>query len=213
MPRQRRTPGARRESWRPRLAGIGIVLLLAAGGVAGYLVALHPAAARTAPPLSSKVTSGQAVGLIVKDSLPGSRAGQLLQLGGRQGNPAFLPVSPAQVTAGTADWTADLMAGNTGNTYIFIFVSNGDCLTAVGPAISAKLTLSRCDLAAAQRWRRTTSATKIDGHDFYQYASLAYGRCLTQSDVTAGQAIGATMAPCSASRPEDQLVAFWWSSV
>jgi hypothetical protein len=210
MPRQRHAPSARRASWLPRLAGIGIVLLLAGGGVTGYLVALHPAAARTSPPLSSKVTSRQAVGLVVKDSLPGSRAGQLLQLAGQQGNPEFLPVSRAQAEEGSAEWTADLMAGNS---YIFIFVSTGDCLTAVGPAISAKLTLSHCDLAATQRWRRTTAAIKIDGHDFYQYSSLAYGRCVTQSSVAAGSEFSATMAPCSASSPEDQLVAFWWSSV
>jgi len=210
MPRQRHAPAPRRESWRPRLAGIGIVVLLAAGGVAAYLVAVHPAAARTSPPLSSKVTSGQTVGLIVKDSVPGSPSGQLLQLAGRQGDPEFLPVSRVQVAAGGADWTADLMAGNS---YIFIFVTSGDCLTAAGPAISSKLTLSHCDLAATQRWRRTTSAIKIDGHDFYQYASLADGRCLTQSDVATGPVFGATMAPCSASRPADQLIAFWWSSV
>jgi len=210
MPRQRHSPGARRESWLPRLAGIGIVLLLAAGGVAGYLASLHPAAARPAPPLPSKVASSQTVGLIVRDSPPGRTAGQFLQLAGQQGEPEFLPVSRAQMTASAADWTADLMAGNS---YIFIFVSTGDCLTSVGPAISAKLTLSRCDLAAAQRWRRTTSAIKIDGHDFYQYASLADGTCLTQNGITPGQVFGASMAPCSATRPENQLVAFWWSSV
>jgi hypothetical protein len=210
MPSQRHTPGARRASWLPRLAGIGIVLLLAAGGVAGYLVTLHPAAARTSPPLSSKVTSSQTVGLIVRDSQAGRDAGHLLQLAGHQGNLEFLLVSRAQVTEGAPDWTADLMAGNT---YIFILLSTGNCLTAIGPATSAKLKLSHCDLAAAQRWRRATSAIKIDGHDFYQYVSLAYGSCLTQSGVTPGPVFGATMAPCSASRPENQLVAFWWSSV
>jgi hypothetical protein len=210
MPRRRGAPGARRESWLPRLAGIGIVLLLAAGGVAGYLVSLHPASARTSPPLSAKVTAHQTVGLIVKASVPGSPAGQLLRLTGRQGSPEFLTVSRAQVTEGAPDWTADLMGGNT---YIFIFVPTGDCLTAVGPGASAKLALSHCNLAATQRWRRTTSAIKIDGHDFYQYASLAYGSCLTQNGVTSGPVFAAAMAPCSASRPKDQLVAFWWSQV
>lgn len=210
MARQRHSPGARRESWLPRLAGIGIVLLLAAGGMAGYLVAVHPAAARTTPPLSRKVMSHQTVGLIVQNSQPGSPPGQLLQLSGRHRSPEFLTVSPAEVTDGAPDWTADLMAGNS---FIFIFVPSGECLTAVGPAIEATLAMRHCDLAAAQRWRRTTAAIKVDGHDFYQYASLANGSCLTQNGVIPGPVYGAALMPCSAARPKDQLVAFFWSSV
>ena len=202
--------GGRRESWRPRLAGLAIVLLLAAGGVAGYLVALHPAAARTSPPLPSKVTSTQTVGLIIQDSEPHSSPRQLLQLVGRQATAAFISLSRAQAAQGSPDWTADLMAGNA---FIFIFLPTGRCLTAVGPASDAKLALSHCDLAATQRWRRTTSVAKIDGHDFYQYANLANGACMTQNGVTAGQAYRATMAACSAAKPPDQLVAFWWQSV
>lgn len=202
--------GGRRESWRPRLAGLAIVLLLAAGGVAAYLVALHPAAARTSPPLPTKVTSSQTVGLLIQNSEPGSHPGQLLQLVGRQAAAAFISVSRAQVAEGSPAWTADLMAGNA---YIFIFLPTGRCLTAVGPASDAKIALSHCDLAATQRWRRTASVSKIDGHDFYQYANLANGACLTQNGVTAGQIFHATMAACSPAKPVDQLVAFWWQSV
>jgi hypothetical protein len=210
MPRQSHMAGGRRASWRPRLAGLAIVLLLAAGGVAAYLVELHPAAARTSPPLPTGVRSSQAVGLVIEDSEPGTAHGQLLQLVGRGAEPAFISLSRAEAAQGSADWTADLMAGNA---YIFIFLPTERCLTAVGPASDARLTLSHCDLAATQRWKRMTTVAKNDGHDFYQYASLANGACLTQNGVTAGQIFHATMATCSAAKPPDQLVAFWWQSV
>lgn len=211
MPGQRRTAGPRtRGSWLPRLAGIGVIVVLAAGGIAGYLVTLHPAASHHAAPLPTKVQSYQTVGLIAQDEQPGSPAGQLLQLLGPGGTPGFSRLGQTQEAEGSPQWTADLMAGGS---YIFIFLPTGDCLSATGPATRPKLALQHCNLTAAQRWRRKPGAVLAQGHDFYQYADLGDGSCLTQTGVLPRQIFGADLAACSASEPPDQLIAFWWSSV
>jgi hypothetical protein len=211
MPGQRHTAGTRtRGSRLPRLAGIGVIVLLAGGGVGAYLAGLHPAAARRAPALPSKVLGYQTVGLVAQDSQSGSSPGQLLQLLGPRGTPQFSPVAPAQVQTGSPQWTADLMAGNS---YIFIFLPTGECLTAAGLAGQPKLTLEHCDLAAAQRWRRAASVVQSQGHAFYQYANLGDSACLAQAGELSGQDYGAALEACSASPPPSQLIAFWWASV
>ena len=210
MPGQRRTAGPRsRGSWLSRLAGIGVIVVLAAGGVTAYLVELHPAA-RPAAQLPTRVLSFQTVGLIAQDTGAGSSGSPLLQLLGPQGTPQFTPVGQAQEQAGSPQWTADLMAGNS---YIFIFLPTGDCLAATRPHGRPKLVLQHCDLAAAQRWRRTGTAVLSQGHDFYQYANLGDAACLTQAGPLSGQAYGATLQACSSPAAPDQLIAFWWSSV
>lgn len=211
MPAQRHSAGPRsRGSWLARLAGISVVVLLAAGGVAAYLVKMHPAAVRPPATLPTRVLSFQTVGLITQNAQQAATAGQLLQLLGPQGTVQFTPVAPAQVQAGSPQWTADLMAGNT---YIFIFLPTGDCLAATGPASHPKLALRHCDLTAAQRWRRVREAVVSQGHDFYQYANLRSGACLTQASAQSGQAYGAALEACAPSAPASQLIAFWWSSV
>jgi hypothetical protein len=210
MPGQRHSAGPRsRGSWLARLTGISVVLLLAGGGVAVYLVELHPAAARPATSLPTKVLSRQTVGLIAQRTQPSS-GGQLLQLLSPQGTLQFSPVARAQEQAGTPQWTANLMAGNS---YIFIFLPSGDCLAAAGPARQPKLALKHCDLTAGQRWRRVRQAVVSQGHDFYQYANLGNGACLTEAAGQSGLAYGAALETCSPSAPADQLIAFWWSSV
>lgn len=211
MPGQRHSAGPRsRGSWLARLAGISVVILLAAGGVAAYLVELHPAAPRVARSLPTRVLSFQTVGLIAQNAQRASSEGQLLQLLGAQENLQFSPVAQAQEQAGSPQWTADLMAGNS---YIFIFLPTGDCLAATGSGGRPKLALRHCDLKSAQRWRRTSASVVSQGHDFYQYANLSDGACLTQTGEQSGQAYGAALAACSPSAPADQLIAFWWSSV
>ena len=210
MPGQRHSAGPRsRGSWLARLAGISVVVLVAAGGVAAYLVELHPATARPARSLPTRVLSFQTVGLIAQNAQQASAAGQLLELLGPQGTLQFSPVGQAQEQVGSPQWTADLMAGNS---YIFIFLPTGDCIAAVGSDGQPKLALQHCDLKAAQRWRRTRAAVVSQGHDFYQYANLADGACLTQTGEQSGQVFGAALAACSPSAPTDQLIAFWWSS-
>lgn len=211
MPGQRHSAGPRsRGSWLARLAGISVVILLAAGGVAAYLVELHPIAARVAKSLPTRVLSFQTVGLIAQNAQRASSVGQLLQLLGAQENLQFSPVAQAQEQAGSPQWTADLMAGNS---YIFIFLPTGDCLAATGSDGRPKLALQHCDLKSAQRWRRTSAGVMSQGHDFYQYANLADEACLTQTGEQSGQGYGAALAACSPSAPADQLIAFWWSSV
>jgi hypothetical protein len=211
MPGQRRTTSQRASGSRlARLAGIAVALLLAAAGVAIYLVALHPASARQQPPLPTRVLSFQAVGLIAQVGQQGSPAGQLVQLLGPRGTPQFSPVRQAQEQAGSPQWTADLMAGNS---YIFIYLPTGACLAAEGPADQPKLTLDHCDLAAQQRWRRTSPAVQIQGHDFYQYANLGDAACLTVTSELPGPVYVAALQSCSAGSPADQLIGFWWVSL
>jgi hypothetical protein len=183
-------------------------VLIAGGAVAAYL-ALHPPAGHQRPPLPTKVLSFQTVGLIAQ--VPqGSSPGQLLQLLGRQGIPQFSPLTQAQQQSGSPQWTADLMAGNS---YIFIYLPTGHCLTATGPADQPKLTLAHCDLAAQQRWRRTSAAVQLLGHYFYQYANVGDASCLTETGELPGPVFGAGLESCSAGSPADQLIGFWWAAL
>ena len=211
MPGQRHTAGPRaRGSWLPRLAGLAAVVLLAAAAVTGYLLAFHPAATHHAAALPTRVVSYQSVGLVVAGTEPGSSASQLLQLVAPSGTLQFSPLPQAQLAVGSPQWTADLMAGGT---YIFIYLPTGTCLSARGTASQPKLALRHCDLGAGQRWRRMPPAVLSQAHDFYQYANLGDGLCLTQTGVPPGQIFGASLAACAPEQPADQLVAFWWSSV
>ena len=211
MPGQRHSAGPRsRGSWLARLAGVSVVVLLAAAGVAVYLVELHPATARPAASLPTQVLSRQTVGLIAQGAQQAGSGGQLVQLLGPQGTLQFSPVAQAQEQAGSPQWTANLMAGNS---YIFIFLPSDECLAAAGSASHPKLALKHCDLTAAQRWRRVRRAVVSQGHEYYQYANLGDGACLTQAGGQSGQVYGAALETCSPSAPADQLIAFWWSSV
>lgn len=209
MPGRRSAVGPRaRGSWLPRLAGIGVVVVLAAGGVAVYLITMHPLGEHRKAPMPTTVVSYQTVGLLAQDAQPGS-AGRLLKLGGPAAGPQFIPVSPAEQLSGSGQWTADLMAGNS---YIFIFLPDGNCLSAIGPAGQPKLALRRCNLQASQRWRRIGPAVQAQGHDFYQYANLGYSACLTETSELPGPVWGAGLSPCAPSAPTNQLIAFWWAS-
>jgi hypothetical protein len=205
MPGQRSVVGRRaRGSRLSRLIGTSVILVLAAGGVTGYLITVHPLSAHPAAPLPTKVISNQTIGLVAQDSQPGST--QLLQLRGPAGIPQFTLVTQAEQQAGTGQWTADQMGDDS---YIFIFVPAGTCLTA---ASAAMLALRHCDLQSNQRWRRTGSASLADNHDFYQYANLKTGSCLTESAELPGPVWGASLSACSPSAPTNQLIAFWWAS-
>lgn len=209
MPGQRATASPHaRESWRPRLAGIGVVVLLAAGGVTAYLLAMHPGSAHPAATLPTKVITSTTVGLITVTAQPG-RSSQLLELLGPQGTPQFSPLNAAQAAQGSPQWTADEMAGGT---YIFILLGSGECLTG-GNARQPALTLQHCDLGIHQRWRREGSPVVSQGHDFYQYSNLGDGACLAQGNVLPGPVYDASLAQCAQSAPAGQLIAFWGSGV
>jgi hypothetical protein len=209
MPGQRSTVGQRASgSWLPRLTGIAVIVLLAAGGVTGYLVTVHPASAHPAAPLPTKVISYQTVGLVGQNSQSGSST-QLLQLRVPAAGPQFSLIAPAELLAGSGQWTADLMAGNS---YIFIFLPTGSCLSQVGTARQPVLALRHCNLQASQRWRRTGPAVLSQGHDFYEYANLSDSACLTETSELPGSVWGASLSACSTSGAVDQLIAFWWAS-
>jgi hypothetical protein len=210
MPGQRRSAGKRaRGSWLPRLAGLGVVIALAAGAVTAYVVAFHPAGPRHAPPLPTRVINYQTVGLVTAGTQPGTSTSQLLQLQYQNGVLDFSPVAQAQQSTGSPQWTADLMGGAT---YIFIYLPTGQCLTATGSASKPELALRHCDLSGTQRWRRTHAAVLSQAHDFYQYANLGDGDCLTQASALSGQTFAAGLSACSAQQPVGQLIAFWWST-
>jgi hypothetical protein len=211
MPDRRRSSSQRtRGSWLPRLAGIGVVILLAGGGITAYLLTVHPADSRPPPSLPTRVVSYQTVGLVAQAGQHDAARDQLLQLLGSGGVPSFSPIGQTQEVQGPPQWTADLMADGT---YIFIYLQTGECLAASGPSGRPALALQHCDLKAHQRWRRTDAAVLSQGHDFYQYASVSAGRCLSQNGDLAGQFVGADLSACSASAPPSQLIAFWWSSL
>jgi hypothetical protein len=216
MPGRRRTASSRaRGSWLPRLTGLGLVVLLAAAAVTAYLIAFHPAATHHAAPLPTRVVSYQTVGLVVADSAPGSSPGQLLQLVGPQllgphGTLVFSLLGQTQQAQGSPQWTADLMAGDS---YIFIYLPTGQCLSAAGTVSRPKLALQHCNLDAGQRWRRLPRVVLSQAHDFYQYENLGDRACLTQQGGQPGPMFGATLAACSPSEPASQFIAFWWSSV
>ena len=207
MPGQRRTVGGRsRGSWLARLAGIGVIVVLAGGAVTGYLVTQHPLAHDTT--LSTRVISAQTVGLVAQSAQSGS-ADQLVQLLDRRGAPKFSPVSQAEQQSGSGEWTADLMSG--GN-YIFIFLPSDTCLGAASSAGRTKLVLQHCDLQASQRWQRLGSATPGQGHSFYRYANMADRSCLTEGSEQPGSVWAAGLSGCTTTTTTSQLVAFWWAA-
>jgi hypothetical protein len=211
MPGQRRSAGKRaRGSWLPRLAGLGVVLAVAAGAATAYVLAFHPAAPHRTAALPTRVISYQTVGLVTTGAQPGTTANQLLQLEYQNGALDFTPVAQAQQSTGSPQWTADLMGGAT---YIFIYLPTGQCLSATGSGGKPKLALRHCDLSGAQRWRRTQAAVLNQAHDFYQYANLGDGDCLTQADRLSGLTFAASLSSCSAQKPAGQLLAFWWSTL
>lgn len=216
MPGQYATPPHRTKgSWTPRLAGIGVIVVLAGGVLAVYLGTAHgqaPAAPahHKPPPLASKVVSVQTVGLVdfgVYDdgdawqNDPEDHPMKLLEIGGTI---SFVRVPQPEVVSGTPEWTADQL---TDGGDIFIYVPTGQCLTA---SSGDELSLSRCDLAADQRWRGQHPEI-IFTEPIVQYANLGTGRCLT-APPRPGLALMTTCANPRLKRFKSQEIAFWWSA-
>lgn len=186
------------------------MVALAAAAVTAYVVAFHPATPHRAPALPTRVVSYQTVGLVTTDTQPGATSGQLLQLRAQDGTLAFSPVAQSQQSTGAPQWTADLMGGAT---YIFIYLPTGQCLSASGSGAKPRLGLRHCNLSEAQRWRRAQAAVLTEGHDYYQYANVGDGDCLTQTGERSGQTFAAALGTCANQQRADQLVAFWWSTL
>ena len=207
MPGQRTAARSRtRGSRLPRLAGLGVIVVLAAGGAIAYVAGFHPAADKHPAALPSRVASTLTVGLIAEPS-SGSAAG-IVQLLSPQTRPYFVPVGLSQQQQGQPQWIADVM---TDGGYIFIYLPTSQCLAGAG----ARLTVEHCDLSRRQRWQRIGTGVLKSGHDFYQFANQASGKCITQGGSTQGVAapdLPASLAACDPAQSASQLLAFWWSA-
>ena len=206
--RPHRTEG----SWVPRLVGVGVIVVLAAGGLAVYLASAHHPAAE--PPrhrhavLSSKVLKVETVGIIDfgpdddRDPFAHDADDHPLMLQPTRAGVSFVAIPPAELAAGMPVWTADQMADGS---EIFIYTTTGQCLTA---RHGDRLRLSHCDLSLSQRWRPLDGATSL-GQTFAKYASAQTGRCLTAPQKHPGPA---TMEACGPARLRTQEIAFWWNA-
>lgn len=199
-------PRRTRGSWIPRVTGMGVVVLLAGGGLAGYLGSQHPARHHhSAAGLSAKVLRVQIIGLI--DYGPdddGDRSAHdpddhplMLRMTGA--GLAFVSIPRSELIAGVPLWTADQMADGS---EIFIYIPDGRCLTVA----RHNLALAHCDLGPSQRWHAEHRRT-VAGQQIAQFAS-ATGDCLS-----AGPHPGpAILARCGPLRTKRQEIAFWWSA-
>jgi hypothetical protein len=201
MPGKRNARSRVRGSWAARLTGVSIAIVLAAAGLAAYLIV--GARAQNAASLPTQVLGTQAIGLVA--SLPpsaGSSVAAETLVASRSG------LRFAAAAQAAANWTADQMAGGT---YIFIYLPDGLCLGASGRAATA---LQRCNLAAGQRWIRQSPVVGSSGLDYWQLRNMADGRCMTvasaavQGDGEAGGGPAARLARCQASPGASQLIAF-----
>ncbi|HXP21738.1 MAG TPA: hypothetical protein VN840_19010 [Streptosporangiaceae bacterium] len=189
------------------MTGMGVVVLLAGGGLAVYLGSQHAARPdHDVAALSLKVLKVQTIGLI--DYGPDDDGDQsnhdaddhplMLRLTGA--GLAFVPIPKSELIAGVPLWTADQMADGS---EIFIYIPTGRCLTA---ARGTSLGLAHCDLGLSQRWRPVHLST-VAGQPIAQFATAA-GNCLA-----AGAHAGpARLAPCGPARTKPQEIAFWWSA-
>ena len=207
--RPHRTKG----SWVPRLAGVGVIVVLAAGGLGGYLATAHQVPPPPPPRhhhavLSSKVLKAQTVGIIAfgpdddHDSFAHDADDHPLMLRAARSGLSFVAIPAAELASGVPVWTADQMAGGS---EIFIYTPTGQCLTARRGGL---LRLSHCDLSLSQRWRPLDGATSL-GQTFAKYASAQTGRCLTAPAKNPGPA---TLETCGPARLKTQEIAFWWNA-
>jgi Ricin-type beta-trefoil lectin domain-like len=209
MPGQRSARARARGSWALRLAGIAVAVLLAGGGAALYVVA-GQGHGKPAARLSGRVAGVQTVGLAAPGPATQPTAGQPAASAGLLlASPHGLIFSPANRTdppASYPEWTADQMVGGS---YIFIYISTGQCLSA---AAGQAATLRRCDLSQWQRWTRAYYSTNAAGDGLWQLRNGADGRCLTVGGpVAAATATGsvAALQRCGADGSWRQLIAFW----
>src|SRR5579875_3298605 len=175
-----RSPGgASRGSWIPRLAGIGVVVLLACAGTAVYLA--HARTARgsgtrshpsTTPSVQARVLSTQPAG--IADPGPPGRGGtaaapELLLASGT--GLRFSPASQTRPPPGFPEWTVDQMQDGG---YTIIYISTGQCLAAPAGAADG-VVLERCDLGSRQRWLREYQARGAASRSYWLMRNAATG--------------------------------------
>jgi hypothetical protein len=225
-------PHRTRGSWIPRLTGVGVVVVVTAGGLTAYL-AMHQSA--TSPgrhhhshrqsALSSKVLKAQTVGLIDfgpdddGDAFQHDSDDHPLMLKPTSLGLTFVTISRRMMADGSPDWTVNEMAG--GST-IFIYGPDGQCLTArehASTALKSKVDgdlvdLAHCNLGRWQRWTPVHPTTEL-GQAFAAYRNDQAGYCLTAPrPLKHGRANPgpATLAKCGPPRDRSQEIAFWWGA-
>src|SRR5258708_25171254 len=158
-------PHRTRGSWIPRLAGVAVVVVLTAGGLAAYLASASSTAAphhKQRAGLSARVLSAHTVGVIDfgpdddKDAFTNDPDDHPLQLQPQGTGISFTTITSGELAAGVPSWTANQMADGT---VIFIYVPTGKCLTAT--ADGASVTLSHCTLRLSQRWHAVHASSTL----------------------------------------------------
>ena len=194
----------------PRLAGIGVAILLAAGGTAAYL--LLPAAAHAgkhAGGPSARVQTKLAVTIVTPRMALRGRARTVAEaLVASSAGLAFTVITPASDSLGAPMWTADQM---TGGSYIFVDVSAGKCLAGPARPVATTVSLQRCSLGGSQRWKRILGSSAAAGHLYWQLQNAADGLCLTVGSAVSAGASGpfaAGVERCQDPQPSRQLVTF-----
>lgn len=204
-------PHRTRGSWVPRLAGVGVIVVLAAGGLTVYLASAPHTAVRPRhrhAVLSSKVLKVQTVGIIDfgpdddRDPFEHDADDHPLMLHPTREGLSFVTIPDTELAAGVPVWTADQMVDGS---EIFIYTATGQCLTAHR---ADGLRLSHCDLSLSQRWRPLDAAVSL-GQTFAKYASAQTGRCLTAPEKKPGSAM---LEKCGPARLKTQEIAFWWNA-
>jgi hypothetical protein len=213
-------PRRARGSWIPRLAGVTVIAVVAAGGLVAYLVTTRQPPAQQATQsghrhtaLSSRVVKAEAAGII--DFGPLNDGDQFLtddddrplSLQPSSSGPVFVVIPHSEIRAGVPVWTVDHMADGSD---IFIYSATGQCLTAApGRAgTPGRLRLAHCDLGLSQRWQPQDSQVAL-GQAFARYVSRQTGRCLT---APGGHPGPATLQACGSPIPKTQQIALWWNA-
>jgi hypothetical protein len=201
MPGKRNARSRVRGSWAARLTGISIAIVLAAVGLAAYLIVGGADAGNSASVLPTRVLSTQPIGLVASLASAGDSSAAVETLVAARPGVRFTVAAQAG-----ANWTADQMAGGS---YIFIYLPDGLCLGASQPAAVG---LQRCDdLQAGQRWIRQRPVIGSSGLDYWQLQNLSDGRCLTVASAAAkgvGGGPAARLEHCQAAPGAHQLIAF-----
>ena len=189
-------------------AVVVLAVLAAVGALAITHLGSNTVAQGRHDPLSSKITSQQAVGLanLGQTGEAGSGKSSAL-LSASMGGVIFTPASGgAESVQSSQQWQADGMGGGQ---FVLLFTSDGQCLTAVGSGGQATIELGRCDSGLDQRWYHPFEGTDGMGRDYWQLRSALNGQCLAIGTAGSAGASVAEMQHCSASKPWPQLVMFW----
>lgn len=203
-----RGAGPLRGSLALRVGGTALVIVTAAAVTSVLLLAHSGVQARkdSGAKLSRKVTSALTVGLYNPGPTTPQHQRPLRQmLDSQSGLLTFTAALDPGTQQALERWTADKMSDDS---YIYIFVPSGKCLTASAHDLTAVF-LAKCDLGVTQRWRRVQQGVLNTGLYYWELRSQLNGRCLTnpatlQNNNAAQHA--AQLQPCGKGQPPSQLI-------